>query len=811
MNWKAKWIWVKEEKRNDIYVHARKEFDIADLESAELHITSNNRYKFYLNGERIGMGPDRADPDYPFYDTYDITGSLIEGKNVITIDVYCNTSEGDRGRVWCLYGGDPGILAELHIEDKSGSNVIGTDSSWKVIPSPAWHEGRLRISRFQGYIEHFDADGANSIAGFRKAGFDDSDWQDAVELGTPPEGPCGDPREKEIPFLKHVELKPMRIGVFGTEGTSVTADNLLLGNKAYEGDHTVCCIDKNIPVSITYDFGRVAGGYLQLSLKNCSGGTAHIYYGEDDKKLVHEIIELPSNGGLNFESFEWRGTMDATIQFCNIMQPMQIERVVFFDLSYPFDYTSDFESSDPMLGRIWRICRNTAHIATKDHPQDCVGREQALWLSDIVVHTRSNSVFFNELQPMKKAIDQTVRNLTPEGVCAVPGPVSKGYDYDGQELKWSEQPLNIPITIEEIYKHTADSEYAGKWADKIEALMGHFAKYEDNRGLLMAEKEGLQNLSVFTGWCMMLKTGTPLNMNIEYTVALNAAGLIMDKAGRKAEAEKYRAKSTELKAKLVDIFYDQKRHLFIDGEENGQLVKNYSATVNALAVIAGMIPEKEYPFWSEAIAEDNDITPVCSPFDATNMLEAFFIVGRDDLAGKLANDCWGMFVRDGNYTVPEMWLQGRKNNTRLGKNLLVSRCHPYGSGPGYLFINYILGIKPIKPAYKSIHIKPQAMNQASAGGHLDTPNGRIRVSWYKTETEWSLRAEIPEGIKAKVTLPRFAWGAGRLTLNDEVKWETDGWQRFMGDLYRNEQTDFDKEITVELDGGGEHRVVMEAI
>ena len=810
MDWIANWIWLGElPEQDDCYVNARKEFQLpGDIEEAYLHISANNRYKLYLNGSKIGAGPNRMDPDFPYYDTYDVMVKLKQDTNVIAVDAYCNINKGDRGRGWCLANGEPGFLVQLECNVGGEQIVITSDQTWKITLSPAWRPGTLRISRFQGFVEHFDADGAKQIEGYRSTGFDASNWSNAAELGVPPLGPVGNPIPREIPFLEPVEILPVKVSCQDIEGSSSKNETCHLG---YYTDlqHEIIAKHSNLPVTITCDFGRTVGGYLHLELENCSGGHAAIFYGEDGKKLLHERIVLPKEGNFTFESYDWRGSQDVSLQFSDVPKTMILKKISFFDIQYPFKHTADFEADDPIMGQLWRMCRDTAHIATKDHPQDCVGREQALWLSDIVVHTRSSAVCFNDLLPMKKALRQVMRTMRQDGIVSVPGPVSKGYHYDDDKLPWSEQPLNIPISLEQIYKHTGDEAFIRESAEPIQRLMGHFAKYEDDRGLIQTNPEGLQNLVVFTGWAPMLKEGIPLNLNTEYMTALRSSAFIQDMAGEQDLARQYREKAERLKIKLFDLFYDREKHLFLDGELNEQLAKRYSSTANALAVAAGLLPESEYACWSQSIVTDPWVSEMRSPFDASNMLEAYFITGRDDLAAELIDSCWSNFVRKGNKTVPERWLEARNNDLFYSYQISSSKCHPYGTGPAYLFMNYVLGIQALEPGYKSVMISPQAMGLKLAKGRLQTPAGEFEVYWRRSDTEWYMEVIVPKGVEADVTLPRFKWGSGKMTCNGKIIWQTDSWERFKGDAYLFEQTDFTSKVTARLNSGQRNIIRME--
>ena len=65
---------------------------------------------------------------------------------------------------------------------------------------------------------------------------------------------------------------------------------------------------------------------------------------------------------------------------------------------------------------------------------------------------------------------------------------------------------------------------------------------------------------------------------------------------------------------------------------------------------------------------------------------------------------------------------------------------------------YMLGIKPTSPAFKSIQIRPyvdKSGKLTSAKGHYESINGKISVSWEKTEGGFVCNVEKPEQIKVE--------------------------------------------------------------
>jgi hypothetical protein len=70
-------------------VHFRKTLELpARPDSFVVHVSADNRYKLYVNGRQVSLGPARGDLDHWFYETVNIAPHLKAGKNVLAAVVW---------------------------------------------------------------------------------------------------------------------------------------------------------------------------------------------------------------------------------------------------------------------------------------------------------------------------------------------------------------------------------------------------------------------------------------------------------------------------------------------------------------------------------------------------------------------------------------------------------------------------------------------------------------------------------------------------------------------------------------------------
>ncbi|HOK35636.1 MAG TPA: hypothetical protein PK860_00150 [Paludibacteraceae bacterium] len=88
--WNALWIGPKNDKGTEYGVYYfRKSITIKEkLESFNIHVSADNRYKLFVNGKVVSMGPARGDTYFWNYETVDIAPYLVSGNNCIAALVW---------------------------------------------------------------------------------------------------------------------------------------------------------------------------------------------------------------------------------------------------------------------------------------------------------------------------------------------------------------------------------------------------------------------------------------------------------------------------------------------------------------------------------------------------------------------------------------------------------------------------------------------------------------------------------------------------------------------------------------------------
>ena len=177
-----------------------------------IHVTGDNRYQLFVNGELAALGPARGDLFHWRYETVDIAPNLKAGRNALAAVVW---NDGPYAAVAQISNGT-GFLVQ---GDTDAEQVVNTGSEWRCIVDKAYTPNPIPNDQKTGYqalgpAEQVDA--AQYPWGWERTDFDDSHWPQAVA------GTRGEPRgsqdasnrwflvPRSIPFEERRPEQPMR-------------------------------------------------------------------------------------------------------------------------------------------------------------------------------------------------------------------------------------------------------------------------------------------------------------------------------------------------------------------------------------------------------------------------------------------------------------------------------------------------------------------------------------------------------------------------------------------------------------------------
>jgi hypothetical protein len=148
---RATWVWpVDFYEMHNTYAQFRRDFRLPRVpDKAPFHITADQCYRLYVNGEYVGRGPARGfQVSWP-YDEYDLAPHLVRGHNWISVEAYNSAISTFQ----YLYQGVAGFLCA----GLWGKTEVLSGDDWMMRGCPAHKRDTARLSMQLNFQEHVDA------------------------------------------------------------------------------------------------------------------------------------------------------------------------------------------------------------------------------------------------------------------------------------------------------------------------------------------------------------------------------------------------------------------------------------------------------------------------------------------------------------------------------------------------------------------------------------------------------------------------------------------------------------------------------
>ena len=331
---------------------------------AELVITGLGFYEVWLNGAHLTKGflapYISAADDLIYYDRYDLTEHLLEGENVLAIELGNGFFNDPAGYVWDFdrapWIGAPRTAFRLTLKKDGEETRIESDEQVLTHPSP------ILMDDYR-WGEIYDA--RKELPGWTLPGFDDRLWAHAM----PCEAPSGEARLCEAePLAVREILKPVSI------------------EKQDEG--------------YLYDFGVDTTGICRVRICGHAGQKIALYHGEKlkggkfdmdnikfehrygpDDRVQRDVLILKEGENNYTPTFTYHGFRYVLVKGLEETQATE-ELLTMLVISSALPEVGGFDCSDEMANTLQKLTRNSDLSNFIYFPTDCPQREKNGWTAD---------------------------------------------------------------------------------------------------------------------------------------------------------------------------------------------------------------------------------------------------------------------------------------------------------------------------------------------------------------------------------------------------------------------------------------------
>jgi len=721
----------------------RKTFTLDEKpEAAGIRICGLGFYDLFINGKKITKGllaPYISNPDdIIYYDDYDISDMLVKGENVIGIQLGNGMQNCPGGFVWdfdrAAFRGAPRLALYFEAKLRNGGEIIfEADESFKTADSPLFFDD-LRSGAFY--------DARKEQAGWCDAGFDDSQWRNALRAETP----RGQARVCSAdPIVRLYEIIPVEIRKATLSSSYVARGNYKTPFKPERYD------------GYLYDFGVNTAGIIRLKIKGKPGQMIELQfceYLEEDGKPSYSNIDFYPDGysqrdiyickGEGEEIFEPQFTYHG-FRYCQVIgiedEQAKEELLTYIVCSSDIGSRGGFLCSDETANKLYEMAMRSDLANFYYFPTDCPHREKNGWMGDAAVSCEQVTLNF---APEKSYIEW-IRNIckaqADDG--SLPGIVPTG----GWGFKWGNGPAwDCALTFIPYftYLYRGDKEILKECADSVFRYLNYISKRRDEYGLI---KIGLGD------W---LPAGRPADW---YKVPLEFTDSVLTLGICKAAAYIFGELGLSLQQSFAQSLYNEIRSAVRDNliDMNTMTVVGRSQTGQALALYFDVLEPAEK---AGAFKVLMDIIGECGEHLDVGMLgiRALFHVlsefGQGELAYKMITrrdfPSYGWFVERGLTCLPEDFqcLEREKRPNSLNH-------HFFGDIANW-FMTKVAGIvvNPNKRDCTEVNIKPDFLQALSfAQAHYETVCGKVFVRWERREDGIKLSVEAPPQADGRIILP----------------------------------------------------------
>lgn len=726
--WQANWIWTSAQGPANTWLALRKKVTLSAKPARALtKIAAENKYWLYINNQLVvkdGGLDARPDLQNTYYDEIDIAPYLTAGDNIIAILVWHKGGNNSYSQRVTNYGG---LLFESKTEGSSPS-VITSDNSWKAKVHPSFGPSSQLIIDNNGYKWlawpiYYNAQ--SEPGAWTSATFDDSSWPNAVQKGIAGSAPWNQLVYRTIPQWK--------------EGDLTNYTNAGTFPATISGNRTITArVGTNIQLRPYLKINAPAGVKVRIEVNR--------YYWQEYTTKA---------GEQEFECWAWQNSSGDTVsyQFSNVTGQVQILGLKYRATSYNTTIPGTFSSSDAALNTLWTKSKNTSLVCMRDIFYDCPNRERGQWWGDVSQQILYSFYLYDTSSNLlaRKGYREFLRSQKSDGSLYTTAP--------GTEFHLPDQNAAAVAIIWKYYNYTGDRALLQELYPQMKKFIQYCANSSNSDGMLVWQNGPWNWIDWGTN-----KDATPAGAantiyNAIYIVLLestaNTAGLL----GQTSDKTYYEALLAKVRNKFNDYFWNSSAGAYVyhrtAGGAQSAVIDDRS---NAWALLAGVANTTQKAGILNVLKTKYDASPYQEMYveQALLQLDAKAALKRmkERYAGMI--DSWSS-------TLWEEFPASNSNN------------HAWSAGPLYLLSAYVLGVRPVLPAYEEFVFLPQPGGLTDLSGVIPTVKGNISASFQQNSTGLTQTITSPQGTAGIVGIPRSALTCSikEIRINNTVIWRND--------------------------------------
>jgi hypothetical protein len=721
--------------REPVLLRFRKTFE-AGAAPLRIHVSADERFELFLDGQRIARGPDRSDVEHWSYATYAI--QLAPGPHRLealawSIGPFAPVAQISwRGgfvlKAEAPYdkqlttGKAPWEVARLDgCEFTTGVFFVGAQLTARGC-GPQWKEGayvpaQVIRSPIRKTVYGESKPGWKLIPTTLPDQFDrEVHAGRAVALGS------GAHKKGDLITAEQsrsAELPQWQTLVAGQGEVVVPANTevfLLWDLENYFCAYPLCEVSGGAGAQLDWSWAE------SLTQPKVGKGNRNEFIGKNFQGMTDTF--LPEGGAhQKFSTLWWRAGRWCLLSVKTAAAPLTIHRLVLNENRYPHENESSFEGGDADLAGVIQLAVRGIQMCTHETYMDCPYYEQLMYDGDTRLELLTTDVMTRDDRLVKRALELFDFSRRNWGFVNERFPAYLPQHSPTFSMIWA-------LMLADFARWHNDPAFVKARAIGLRSMLEHFEPYLNGDGLL----ENLPGWP-FMDWVPGWNTGdapegrglSALN-NLLYIYALQNAADVEDGLGEPLLAQRLRAKAARAVAGVKAKFWDEQRGLMADNaahtafSEHGQCLALLTDTLTG--------DQAQRCFAQLLSAPDLKRTTIYFSF---YLLETWQKFGRGDLIVERMN-FWKDLVKQGLKTPVEA-----PGNTR-------SDCHAWGSHPLFHLHASVAGVRPGSAGFRTVRIAPLPGPLPKIVSHTPHPDGFIDLNLAFEGDRCRGSVELPAGI-----------------------------------------------------------------
>ncbi|MBE6751545.1 MAG: glycoside hydrolase [Ruminococcaceae bacterium] len=688
--WKAKWIWDKENlTEKNVWMCFNKKVNLDNVPKELIaDISADSKYWLYINGETVVFegsvkrGPEK---NSGYYDSIDIAPYLKKGENTICALVWYWDNETSYSYSSSGQGG--------FIFEAIGENInIISDDSWKVKRNPAYIDSALYPPNYRlpEYSIYYDA--REEMTDWTNESFDVSSWENATEYALGGEGVYGKLYPRGIPFLKDYGLKDYE--------NSKDYENYTV-NK-FNGEKITVDIPYNAQLTPYLKIIAPAGKKIRITTENTLIGAVSTTY-------------ITKEGEQEFEALGWFNGEHITYK---IPKGVKVISLKYRETGYDSSFCGDFKCDDEFMNSLWQKSLRTLYVTMRDNFMDCPDRERAQWWGDVTSEMIMTmySMDSNSYLLYQKGVEAMLSHIDETNVLQTVVPISGDY------FELPVQELAGIVGFYTYYEYTGDKDFLEK---VYPASLNYLKLWKIGENNLVVHRSGSWD---WPDWGKKADMCAIENAWVYY--ALSAT----EKIAEILEKDEDISFITERKETIEKGY----KTLWTDEGFKSDDAKEPDDRANALAVLSGLADKEQYATIKNVLTT----TKNSSPYMEYYVLEALCKMGEYNASYDRIKERYESMVNEDYSTLWEFWdsWQGTMN-------------HAWSGGPLVIMSKHFAGITPLTAGYEKVKIEPQYTLSDKMSCTVPSVKGLITLDYKNTDGDYIINLTIPQDMKTVLYVP----------------------------------------------------------